>query len=346
MADVHLPVFDIPFPLRGSPHVVYAREVNLERLRSHGMLATDEALEWYLSWDMAQLAGYGYPYAERDELALGVDQMAFFFLFDDQFDGPLGRCPERVAAVCGELTDVLFTPLRQRRRGESPLVAFFGSLWERSVRGMAPSWCARAAHNWEYYLAAYVGEAMDRVGGAVPGMEHFLQVRRGMAGTSTLMDYGERIGGFLVPPAVFHTPQLRMMRQVATDVPIFCNDVYSVVKEEPRGDVDNAVLVVQREQNLCRERALYRVRDLAMARIEVFVELERQLPDVCSALSLGDEGRYAVDRYVDAMKAWMRGYHQWETETHRYAAEATVPPEVPNFAEDLLHHDGPRPTGP
>lgn len=182
MTDAYLPVFDIPFPLRSSPHVSHAREINLERLRSHGMLATDEARAWYLNWDMAQLAGYGYPYADCDSLALGVDQMAFFFLFDDQFDGPLGRRPERVAAVCGKLIDVLFTPPQQRPRGASPLVSFFSSFWERSVRGMAPSWCARAAHNWEYYLATYVGEATDRVGGAVPAMEHFLQVRRGIAG--------------------------------------------------------------------------------------------------------------------------------------------------------------------
>lgn len=126
---------------------------------------------------------------------------------------------------------------------------------------------------------------------------------------------------------------------------MLCNDVHSVAKEEPRGDVDNAVLVVQRERNLCRERALDHVRDIVMAQIEVFVALERQLPDVCSTLSLGDEDRHAVDRYVDAMKAWIRGYHQWETETHRYAAEATVPPQVPNYAEDLLHADGARPAG-
>ncbi|MFH8572605.1 hypothetical protein [Streptomyces sp. NPDC017993] len=221
-------------------------------------------------------------------------------------------------------------------------MTLIGSFWDRSVQGMAPSWCARAAHNWEYYFAAYVGEALDRVGGTVPSMEHFLQVRRGMAGTCTLMDYGERIGRFHVPPAVFHTPQLRMMRQAATDVPLLCNDVYAVHKEEPRGDVDNAVLVVQRERNLSRGEALDHVHGLAMSHIETFSALERQLPGVCSTLSLSDEDRNAVDRYVDAMKAWMRGYHQWETETHRYSADGMVPPQNPNYAED----PPPRPRGP
>ncbi len=47
-------------------------------------------MHWYSSWDTPRLAAYGFPDATAVRLDLCVDAMAFFFVFDDQFDGPLG----------------------------------------------------------------------------------------------------------------------------------------------------------------------------------------------------------------------------------------------------------------
>ncbi|QIS21502.1 terpene synthase family protein [Nocardia terpenica] len=332
------PVFDMPWRARSSPDVARARRANVARMKTHGMLDTREAKDWYLSWDMGQLSGYSYPLAVGDDLDLAVDKEAFFFVFDDQFDGPLGRSPARAAAFTDELIAVLYRPPGAPcPAGSSPLVTFFASMWDRSHDGMPRWWINRAARDWEYYLSTHAAEAIDRVAGRVPNWEHFLHVRRGMAGSSCMVDYGQRLGHFAVPLCVFHTPQHRQIRQTGIDVPMLCNDVHSVYKEAPRGDVDNAVLVVEHERGCDRAEAMRIVRDLVMdTYIPRFQRLEQELPDICDILKVDDTGREAVNKSVAAIKAWITGYHQWEIETGRYTVQGTIPADRPNYVEDLV----------
>ncbi|MFD9392243.1 terpene synthase family protein [Streptomyces sp. NPDC060000] len=67
---------------------------------------------------------------------------------------------------------------------------------------------------------------------------------------------GERAADITVPAAAFPAPRLRVMRQTAIDVTLMCNDVYSLEKEEARGDMDNLVLVLEHSRHLTRAEAV------------------------------------------------------------------------------------------
>lgn len=110
--------FRLPFPLSVSPDLEGARQRNLGWVRRMGLVGEGRSLEWFASWDMPLLAARGFPYATGPALDLCADAMAFFFVFDDQFDGPLGQDPARAAAVSQQLIDILHgsTPGRQRMR--------------------------------------------------------------------------------------------------------------------------------------------------------------------------------------------------------------------------------------
>ncbi|MFJ8473591.1 terpene synthase family protein [Kitasatospora sp. NPDC094011] len=270
------------------------------------MLASTEAESWYRLWDMAQLAAYVHPFADPDDLDLGVDKMAFFFILDDQFDGPLGLRPADVAVVVNELIEVLYRPVGQPPpRAASPLATFFADLWDRSRQGMSPSWTGRTAAHWEYYLAAHTAEAMDRVSGEIPAV-------------------------------AFHSPELRAMHEIGVDVAMLCNDVYSVYKEAPRGDVDNAVLVIERDRGCSRAEAMRAVHDLVMdEHVPAFQRAEQRLSRLCTTLGLDQTQSSTVHRFAESIKAWMRGYHQWEVETTRYTPVGTLPADQPNYVEYL-----------
>ncbi|MFB7449814.1 hypothetical protein [Streptomyces sp. NPDC056194] len=92
--------FDLPFALRTSPDLDGARRRNLDWVRQQKLVVGRQALDWYRSWDMPRLAAYGFPYAQGPELDLCTDAMAFFFVFDDQFDGPLGLAPPTTSPAC------------------------------------------------------------------------------------------------------------------------------------------------------------------------------------------------------------------------------------------------------
>ncbi|MFJ3723359.1 hypothetical protein ACIPYQ_12410 [Streptomyces sp. NPDC090045] len=70
--------------------------------------------------------------------------MAFFFVFDDQFDGPLGQDPARAAAACRQLIDIVHGAAPAA--GADACSVAFADLWARSCGGAPPGWVARTAY--------------------------------------------------------------------------------------------------------------------------------------------------------------------------------------------------------
>ncbi|MFD8785178.1 terpene cyclase [Kitasatospora sp. NPDC059599] len=327
--------FDLPFPLRVSTSLDASRSRNLEWVQQHGLAVRQESVDWYVSWDIPRLAAYGFPYAEGPELDLCADAMAFFFIFDDQFDGPLGQAPDRVAAVCQGFIDIVHGA--RPYSGHSPCSAAFADLWQRSTHRAPPSWLARAAHEWEYYFATHAHEAINRCRGVPTDMEQYLQVRRGIAATGLPLSLGERAAGISVPPAAFHSPQLRIMREIAVDITLMCNDVYSLEKEEARGDMDNLVLVIEHERRCSRAESVAAARKEVSRRCRRFQHLAREVPAMYAQLGLTPRQRAVVDAYIEVMTAWVSGYHAWETETLRYLSTESLPSSGPGYFEEVLY---------
>ncbi|NQE91253.1 terpene synthase family protein [Nocardia terpenica] len=316
-----------------SPDTDRARRANMEWAYRTGMVHSDSAKQWYASWDMAKMTGYLYPYARGERLDLCTDAMAFFFLFDDQFDGAMGRDPGRAAAICEDLIRIVHDPARTRS-GPPPIITAFTDVWNRTIDLMSPAWRARAAHNWEYYFSSYPHEATDRIRGSIPSMDRFLHVRRGMGGTRTVLDFCEVAGDFEVNPVAFHSPELGTQRRIIADLQCFCNDVHSVDKEEPRGDVDNLVLVVQKEKRCTRLEAFRHVSAIFDENMKEFDEAGADMYDSLRWLPSADFDN-AV-RYYKALFTTVCGHHRWEIESLRFANANTVVPATENgYLEDL-----------
>ncbi|MFG2752390.1 terpene synthase family protein [Streptomyces xanthophaeus] len=331
--------FHLPFPIALSPDLEGARRRNLAWVAGTGLVGEGRSMEWYASWDTPLLAAYGFPYAHGPALDLCADAMAFFFVFDDQFDGPLGQDPARAAAVCRQLIDIVHGVVPAA--GADACTVAFADLWARSRDGAHPGWVARTAHEWEYYFATQAHEAIGRLRGTPADVETYLQVRRGIAGTDLPLSLGERAAGVTIHPAALHSPQLRIMRQAAIDVTFMCNDVYSLEKEEARGDMDNLVLVLEHTRPCTRDEAISAARREVDGRVTRFQELALQVPAMCLQLGLTGPERTAVATYVEAMETWMSGYHAWQTRTRRYTSALQIIPSTgPGYFEEVLKTPG------
>ncbi|MGW6917285.1 terpene synthase family protein [Kitasatospora sp. NPDC054939] len=312
----------IPFPHRRNLHGAYAAALHRDWLDRHPLLP-DPDHPAYTHWEVVELAALGYPDAGPDELALAADLMGFYFLFDDQFDGPLGRRPTEVAPLCQRLIDVLHG---DRPDTASPVQTAFADLWERSTRTMPARWQARAAYNWEWYLASHPAEASGRISGRAPDRDSYQVLRRGTAAMETIFDMVERLGRFEVPATVFHHPVLRQLRQLAADIPSLSNDVRSLPLEAPRGDVNNLVLIVQRERRCSAEEACAVVLAEAQLMVRRCADLHAELPAVYRELGLSRVERSIAQRYADGLLTWLAGYLRWEGRTGRYRAECATGP--------------------
>ncbi|GAA4842289.1 terpene synthase family protein [Kitasatospora terrestris] len=314
---------EVPFPLRRNPHYQHANDEHQRWLERFPALAAIASESVYARWDVADLAAVAYPSCSAESLTLATDLLGFYLLFDDGFDGELGRRPADVARICERLTGLVFDPDPARARTESERA--FLDLWERSTAGMPARWLARAAYNWERYFASHPAEAAGRVAGLIPDREGYLVVRRGTAAMETVFDMIERLDHLEVPQAALHHPVLRQLRQIAADVPSLSNDVYSYPLEAPRGDVYNLVMVARRERGCSIDEAFEVVLAEAQQMIDHFAELTRQLPDAYRQLGLTTDELEPTRRYVDGLTAWLVGYLDWEERTGRYAAPQPAP---------------------
>jgi pentalenene synthase len=311
-----------PFPSRISPDYERARSAHLRWPRRFELLETVWAAERHARADYAGLAARFYPTAVGADLDLGVDLMSWYFLFDDPFDGPLGEDLHQVRRLTRAMVHAL-----DHDPGPSaePIVRAFADLWERSCAGMSRTWRYRAAGHWRAYFSGYVTEAEHRIHAVRLSADGHLRLRRDTIGVQPTIDLAERLGHYEVASRAFFSEHLTAMRLIAAEVDTLHNDICSVEKEEAIGDLNNMVLIVEREQGCDRPTSVAVVSWMLRERVERFLALESDIPALCSELRLSPSQSHDVDRYVaDALRTVMRGDLDWAEQSGRYDAEQSA----------------------
>ncbi|WP_328914985.1 MULTISPECIES: isoafricanol synthase [unclassified Streptomyces] len=336
----------IPFPPRLNLHAERARRHTLQWVQGMGLLTGDIAAAEYDALRLERLMAYFYPDATASGLELAADFNAWFFIFDDQFDGGLGTRPEEIRRVVDSLVGTMTvegTPAPDAgdtlgARGprdawgapgpgdvplpggeeETPLVRAFRDIWLRSTTAMPNNWRLRFREHWRAYLAAHEGEAHQRNADRLPSFEEFLDIRRDSIGVRPCLDFTERCGGYTLPDEVYGSPALREMREITGDVVIFVNDIVSLVKELAAGDVNNSVVVHRAHKGCTIEESVEHISALANTRTTRFTRLAAALPGLLARRGVPRETREHVSHYVDGMRHLMAGNLAWSLATSRY----------------------------
>lgn len=133
-----------------------------------------------------------------------------------------------------------------------------------------------------------------------------LLLRRKTIGIRPSLVLAERLGRHEVPPEAYYSSHLEAMRLVTIDVVVLMNEVFSLPVDEARGD-PNLVTCLMAEAGLSRRQAVQRLTDRAAEALDAFSALEKGTGLLCKGLALRPTGAAAVERYIDAMRAWMSG---------------------------------------
>ncbi|RJO70912.1 hypothetical protein D5S18_27415 [Nocardia panacis] len=311
-----------PFAVRCSPDLEQSLAHTVDWHLGYGVIGDAEGatypIDRFVKIETTRLVAQGWPYARGADLDLLADFMGMAAITDEPFDGPLGRDPIQTAHVISQAAEIFHT---EDRADLPPYLAALADIWDRSRQGMSRSWCERAAYNYDQWLYAHVHEARGRVRGTPEQFEDYLVIRRGSGGMGIVFDFMERTGGFEVPPAAFHSPELRRMRDLTEDISLLTNDLISAPKEEMVGDIDNLVLVRKHELGCTRDEAMRLVAEDTEQMIDRFCALESGLPALCEQIGLGAAATDAVHRYGAAMRLWLGGSIDWYYTSFRYSLE-------------------------
>lgn len=309
----------IPFSARLSPYAERARQHSLLWVQEMGLL-TDAATGEYDTLRLERLMAYFYPDASGQDLELAADFNAWFFIFDDQFDGRLGKRPEAVGALVDSLVRTMSADSPRWTPGpaDPPLVRAFRDIWHRATAGAPDYWRRRFRRHWSAYLVSHHEEARNRTGDRLTSLEQYLATRRNSIGVQPCLDFTERCGAYNLPNGLHNSPPLREMREITGDVVIFVNDIVSLVKEMAVGEVNNSVLIAREEMDCGLDEAVAYVAGLANARTARFGQLAAAIPASFTARGMSAEARGYVDHYVEGMGHLMAGNLAWSLATSRY----------------------------
>jgi pentalenene synthase len=323
----------LPFPARQSPDTDRARAVHLEWPRKLGLITTDAAAERHRKGNYADLACWFYPAATGADLDLGVDLLSWFFLFDDQFDGPVGEDP----VLAKRLTDAVSAALDHPLDARDPLIAHgLADLWRRTCEGMSEDFRARAIRHWRGYIAGQVDEATSRHRAIPDDPERYLAIRRETIGVLSTVDMAERTSHCEVPKRIYESAVMSAMLQIATDLSVLFNDIASLEKEAARGDQNNMVLILMRENGWTQARSIAHMQQEVRARVEQFVLLESVLPNVYDSFSLDAAERDRTERFrTCGLRPVISGSYDWHLISGRYSADFVLAASQAGFLENL-----------
>ncbi|MEU5427774.1 hypothetical protein AB0H73_19530 [Streptomyces olivoreticuli] len=326
----------MPFPAAINADLARAEAHNLQWARRYGLLVSDEAERRYRSWALPVLTARTNPLAGADDLDLALDMMTIMFLFDDQFDGPLGIDRPQASSLSTRLAALARPNPDPVEPTGVPLIDAWADLWIRCAHEMSITWQERAARNFRNYFLAHAQEVGARAAGVEPNPLVYLGLRKDTVGMRPLQDLIERVNGFELAPQVHDTAHLREMRELAGLVVALNNDISSLEKESLRKETHNLVVILLREQGASQEQAISRIVAMAKEHVERFLVLQDSLPTLCSELHLDEEQQIHVHRFVVGMRHWMRGCYDWEAGSARYSAINQLPATGPGYVEDLV----------
>lgn len=314
--------FQCPFPERLSPDLDGARERSLAWARHHGLVASPDAEASFHAWDIAGLMARWVPLAAGPELDLAVEVVLWSAIFDDQFDGDLGVQTGRVEQLCADFIAITrcdpLLPVPDALP-TSPLARAFDDVRARLCAGATPYWVARLNEHFRWFIGAYVDEAANRAARHVPDREKFMELRRRSGYVDLMVDLIERCYGFELSQRTYELPPIARMVEITADFVDTVNDVHSVEKEERWGDVNNLVIVIERERGCSRAESIAEIVALVDSWCRRFVDLEATLPQTCAAAGLTDAETASAQRLASGMRDVMGGYLAWSRTTNRYA---------------------------
>ncbi|MBN0047956.1 multidrug MFS transporter [Streptomyces actuosus] len=285
------------------------------------------------------MAGY-YIGAPDDVLQAIADYSAWFFVWDDRHDRYIVH--HRTDAW-DELRRTLHAALdspRAHRHHDDPLVAGLADSVGRLYAFLSGNWNARFARHFHAVIEAYDREVRNRIGGVVPTVEEYLELRRLTFAHRIWTDLLEPSAGCELPERVRKNPAFRRAALMSQEFAAWYNDLCSLPKEIAGDEVHNLGISLIAHEGLTLEQAVDEVRRRVEKSISEFLEAERDALRFADGLADGTvRGKalsVAVQACVSNMRNWFSSVYWFHHESGRYMVDSwddrSAPPYVNNEA--------------
>jgi hypothetical protein len=279
----------------------------------HAAEALAHTVEWLTRFQVytpraeryATLSAWVYPQAPLPELELAYDISAFFRIYDD-FTDDMAADIVRINAVSAELTGILYG-----RPARSQMGMIFNDLWTRQIINSPDQWVARVSEHWEWYFNTQATYAAMRDQRLDTTVEEYLELRLGNGAVPLCLVLGEKVNYTYLAPNIHHCTQLRLLRKLASDIIVYCNDVYSSVRDAKNDDSRNLVTIIRDQDGCDWQEAVVRCEQEMRTIDQSMRSMRERLETACEVLRFTDPERAQARAGSKIVDDWNWGYQAW-----------------------------------
>lgn len=334
MEPFRLPEFYTPYPARLNPNLERARAQSKVWAYRMGMIDAPQQGRpvWseadFDAHDYALLCAYTHPEAGPECLDLITDWYVWVFYFDDHFlalfkktgdlPGARGHL-DRLASFMPDHGPTVEEP-------DNPVEAGLAELWSRTVPEHSADWTTRFTDSTRNLLDESLWELVNITSGRVPDPVDYLEMRRKVGGAPWSAGLVEHAAGVEVPAQVAATRPMRVLRDCFADGIHLRNDLFSYQREATdEGEINNAVLVLERFLDVDTQTAADVVNDLLTSRLQQFEHTAlTEVPGILGEAGVDPAGQAATAVYVKGLQDWQAGGHEWHMRSARYMNSHTA----------------------
>jgi hypothetical protein len=313
---------DWPLPLASevNPLADHAARRQQSWFSTHALADVGDPEDPLMLLQAPRVAALAYPRAALSTLSLATDWTAWFFHFDDYFDeGPMGKAEHRARQTVDFIRHALgHRPSDGVPRSSGSLhrtQEAFADLMARS-REIMTGWQSRMfVFHLESYFEALVTEAVNREHDAIPDVKSYCALRRNTGPALPLLDLVEHTEGIRLPRSFHGSALFGRLMEAAADVAGWINDVFSVSKEQDRGDFHNLVLVIQHAEEINIVEAGRLAINKIGERLRLLDGATQAVDEWCLSAGVPQAERLALH-------SWVRGLHDFQHHANWYIDHA------------------------
>jgi germacradienol/geosmin synthase len=281
-------------------------------------------------WDEEHLVGFDFPIcaamlhpdASGPELDLSSAWLTWGTYGDDFFPTMFNPTGDMAGAkvFVARLSAFMPLDLTPTPTPLNPVERGLADLWQRTAQPMPANARHRFRTTIEDMAESWLWELANHIQHRIPDPVDFFEMRRLTFGADFTSTLRQLTPGREIAPEVSRTRPMMRLINAAQDCGCLINDIFSYRKEiEVEGELNNAVLVMQRFFDVGAQRAMQVVADLIGSRVRQFEYIvATELPTLYDELDLDEAARGRLAGYVEGLQDWMGGILKWHLTTTRY----------------------------
>lgn len=314
----NIPKLYCPFPSEVHPNMTEIEEHTNQWVQDFELITTYEMLEKYRMQKFASMIARSYPYGDYEDLAAWCDLNTLLFLVDDGFDE--GEDVHDVATFTKFVDGLLDVVERGKRctiKGDGPVLAALDNFWQRMKFRSSEIWKQKFIQGIKDTFAGGLWQFKQAMKNKLPDLKEYFAIRQYLGAANLATESLEVTGKVQMKEAIYKSPAIYKLTEIARNTVCFANDLFSLSKEIAQGSgiasEFNLVSILKQKNQLSTEDAIKEVAAIHDNEIRDFIRIAEVAP------IYDPKTNEQVRKYISCLQHFMKGNIVWSTmETSRY----------------------------